>query len=154
MKRNLIVLAGMFFATFVWRVELAAQKTDEIVVIVHKDNPLRALSQSELRPIFLTKKMSWPDGSLIVAYNLPEKDTVRQGFDAAVLGLDPERVSRYWVDRKIRGDERPPTRLGSPASVVRMVASNKGAIGYVNAADNNASVKIVARVVQGRVQAP
>jgi ABC-type phosphate transport system substrate-binding protein len=146
-----IVLVG---ALSLWSIYAAAEQGDEIVVIVNKANTVQALSRDELRPIFQTRKTAWPDGSRIQPFDLPEDNLVRNGFTVAVLGLDDERLARYWVDRKIRGGERPPPKLPSAALVVSMVASSKGAIGYVNVSDANATVKIVARLRGGQVTAP
>jgi ABC-type phosphate transport system substrate-binding protein len=127
---------------------------EEIVVIVNKANPIKALTREDLRPIFQTKKLQWDDGSRIEAIDLPDNESIRSGFSAAVLGLDAERVARYWVDRKIRGGERPPPKVPSPGSVVRLVAAKAGAIGYVQSTDVNPNVKVVARVRNGEVLPP
>jgi hypothetical protein len=52
------------------------------------------ISRDDLRPIFQTRKDTWPDGTPVRPFNLPESHGIRQGFDAAVLGLDPDRVAR------------------------------------------------------------
>ena len=133
----------------------AATAEDEvIVVVVNKANAAKTLDRDELRLIFQTTKRSWSDGENVTPYNLPDDSSLRHGFDAAVLGLDPERVARYWIDRKIRGDAHPPSELLSTALVVKAVAKNKGAIGYVAKGDANDTVKVVARVVRGQVVAP
>jgi hypothetical protein len=127
---------------------------DEIVVIVNKDNPATTLGQSDLRPIFQTTKTEWPNGSKVLPLNLPEADAARLGFDAAVLGLDPDRVARYWVDRKIRGGNPPPKKIPSGAMVVKLVAAKAEAVGYANASEVDKSVKIVARIRGGQVVNP
>jgi ABC-type phosphate transport system substrate-binding protein len=132
----------------------ARADNDEIVVVVNKANPARVLSQDALRPMFQTVKSEWSDGTKAVPINLPEDDQVRQQFDASVLGLDPDRVSRYWIDRKVRGGERPPQRVSSESAVLHFVASNRGGVGYVKVSAVDTSVKIVARVKGGRVLEP
>jgi hypothetical protein len=132
----------------------ASAGADEIVVIVHKDNPATELGQSDLRPIFQTIKTEWPSGSKIMPLNLPEADAARLGFDAAVLGLDPDRVARYWVDRKIRGGNPPPKKVPSGGMAVKLVAAKAEAVGYANASDVDKSVKIVARIRGGQVVKP
>lgn len=127
---------------------------DEIVVIVHKDNPVSVLEHSDLRPIFQTTKTEWPNGSKIMALNLPDEDGSRLGFDAAVLGLDPDRVARYWVDRKIRGGNPPPKKVPSAAMVVKVVGSKIEAVGYAATSDIDKSVKVVARIRGGQVVKP
>jgi ABC-type phosphate transport system substrate-binding protein len=125
-----------------------------IVVIANKATTVRSMSRDDLRPLFQTKKTTWPDGSAARPFNLPESDHLRQGFDAAVLGLDPDRVARYWIDRKIRGGERPPQTAPSGPVMVKVVSKTPGAIGYVAAAAVDASVVVVAKVIDGQVVAP
>lgn len=127
---------------------------DEILVIVNKDNPVAVLEHSDLRPIFQTTKTEWPNGTKVLALNLPETDAARLGFDAAVLGLDPDRVARYWVDRKIRGGNPPPKKVPSSSLVVKLVAAKVEAVGYASASDVDKSVKVVARIRGGQVVKP
>jgi hypothetical protein len=75
-------------------------------------------------------------------------------FDSVVLGMNPDEVARYWIDRRIRGDSRPPRKVQSASTVLALVAKSEGGIGYVPLADVNASVKVVARVEGGQVKAP
>jgi len=153
MRNTLKLFAGVALGLLAYNVGAQGAK-DDIVVIVNKGNPVRSLSRDELRPIFQTTKTQWPDGNRIAPFQLPEADSIRHGFDAAVLGLDPDRVARYWVDRKIRGGERPPAKLSTPAAIARMVGSNAAGIGYVAAADATPAVKVVARIHNGEITGP
>ncbi len=74
----------------------------------------------------------------------------------AVLGLDPEGVARYWIDRKIRGGERPPRKVASPSAVRprRGRGRARGGIGYLLASDVNPTVKVIARIRDGRQVLP
>ena len=125
-----------------------------IVVIVNKANPAMSLSASELRPIFQTTKMSWGSGGEATPLNLPSENKLRQEFDQAVLGLDPDRAARYWKDRKIRGGARAPKQLPTTGAVVAAVAADASAVGYVNAGDTTPGVKVVAKIVRGKLSAP
>jgi ABC-type phosphate transport system substrate-binding protein len=151
MKRRIILLA--FSSLLLWQGASSAGE-DVIAVIANKDVPEQKLGRDELRPIFQVTKTQWSNGSSVVPLNLPDDNSLRKGFDSAVLGLDPDRVARYWIDRKIRGDARPPKRLSSPSAVLKAVAKTRGAIGYVPVGDVDASVKVVARVKGGSVIAP
>lgn len=126
---------------------------DEIVVVVNQSNPVRAAGRDTLRPIFQTTRTEWY-GRSAVPVNLPEDSPLRQRFDMAVLGLDPDGVARYWIDRKIRGGERPPRKVTSSSAVLRIVGQEAGGIGYVAAGDVNASVKVIARIRDGQVVPP
>lgn len=156
MKTRRTLLLALLFTTAVasWPQDSAAVPEAPLVVIVNKANPATTLDTSELRPIFQTRKNSWGNGEDAVPLNLPEDNKLRREFDQAVLGLDAERAARYWKDRKIRGGARPPKQLSNTAAVLAAVAANPGAIGYVNASEVNKSVKVVARIVAGKLRAP
>ena len=133
---------------------LAGESADMIVVVANKAVAVTKISRDDLRPIFQTKKDTWPDGTPAKPFNLPENNAIRQGFDAAVLGLDPDRVVKFWIDRKIRGGERPPQTAPSSAVLVKVVSKTPGGLGYVEAKAVDATVKVVAKVVDGQVVAP
>jgi ABC-type phosphate transport system substrate-binding protein len=133
----------------------ADDSKDVILVIANKAVPETSLSRDELRPLFQSKMSSLPSGTEARVFNLPEADSARRGFDAATLGLDPERVTRYWIDRKIRGGDRPPQTVPSGAVMVKLVGKTPGAIGYVDSkVALDANVKVVARVINGQLVKP
>jgi ABC-type phosphate transport system substrate-binding protein len=125
-----------------------------IAVIVNKANPVSSLGQNDLRPIFQTTKKAWDSGQDAMPINLMEDSPLRNDFDQAVLGLDPERVARYWTDRKVRGGARPPVRVPTTGAVLKAVATKPGAVGYVRLSEVNNSVKVVAKISGGRLSGP
>jgi ABC-type phosphate transport system substrate-binding protein len=145
---TLMALPGMTWATG------SVAGGDVIAVIVNKSNPASALAQNDLRPIFQTTKKAWGTGEDAIPINLPEDSSLRNDFDQAVLGLDPERVARYWTDRKVRGGARPPVRVPTTGAVLKAVASKPGAVGYIRLSEVNNSVKIVAKISGGKLSQP
>jgi ABC-type phosphate transport system substrate-binding protein len=132
----------------------SAAGDDVLAVIVNKANPVSALGQNDLRPIFQTTKKTWGFGEDAIPINLPEDSALRNDFDHAVLGLDPERVARYWTDRKVRGGARPPLRVPTTGAVLKAVATKPGAVGYVRLSEVNKSVKVVAKISGGKLSGP
>ena len=155
MQTRRTLLAALFLSGMlgVWA-QRSEAGAEPIVVIVNKANPASSLPASELRPIFQTTKTSWSSGGDATPLNLPEDNKLRQEFDQAVLGLDPERAARYWKDRKIRGGARAPKQLPTSSAILAAVAANSGAVGYVNADEANGTVKVVAKIVGGKLSAP
>jgi ABC-type phosphate transport system substrate-binding protein len=127
---------------------------DDIVIIVNKANTASVVSRDTLRPIFQTTKLEWSDGTKAEPVNLPDTDELRQRFDSAVLRLKPDNVLKYWIDRKIRGGERPPRRVASEAAALRFVQNTPGGVGYMRASAVDPAVKIVARIRGNEVVAP
>ncbi len=149
-RRNL--LRSLLAALLGWP-EIGSAADEPVSVIVAKRSKVSAVDRDELRQIFQTNRTTWSQtGDRVIPLNLPDKNPVRHDFDRAVLGLDPDRVSRYWVDRKIRGDARPPRTAPNPAAVVRAVESNPQLVGYVPASDVSGDVKVIARIVDGKLQ--
>jgi ABC-type phosphate transport system substrate-binding protein len=154
-KRRILLAAWLLSAT----VALLAQSSDAsgelaIVVVVNKANPAAALGANELRPIFQTRMTSWGSGGEATPLNLPSDNKLRQDFDRAVLGLDPDRAARYWQDRKIRGGAHAPKQLASTSAVLAVVAADPSAVGYVPLNEANKTVKVIAKIVGGRLLPP
>jgi ABC-type phosphate transport system substrate-binding protein len=147
------LLLGCVAVALCWT-DFSRAGDETIAVIVSRSSPVGALSKEDLRPIYLTTKTAWSSGQTIEPFNLPETSPHRTMFDSVVLGMNPDEVARYWIDRRIRGDSRPPRKVQSASTVLALVAKSEGGIGYVPLADVNASVKVVARVEGGQVKAP
>jgi ABC-type phosphate transport system substrate-binding protein len=151
--RRLVVLLAALLTLVAWTPSSGAE-ADVIVVVVNKAHPAARLTRDQLRPIFKTQTTRWPNEETARPVNLKAHTSTRKGFDAAVLGLDPERVKRSWIDRKVRGGNRPPVTAPSPSKVLAHVRRHPGAIGYVRHTEADRSVKIVAKIIKGEVLAP
>jgi ABC-type phosphate transport system substrate-binding protein len=132
----------------------AVQPSATIVVIANKAVQLQVISRDDLRPIFQRRKKNWPDGSAVRPFNLPPTSSVRQKFDTVVLGLDPEHMPLYWIDRRIRGGDRPPNTIPSAAIMLKLVGQMPGAVGYIEADAVDNTVKVIARLVDAQVVHP
>jgi ABC-type phosphate transport system substrate-binding protein len=153
--RRTLLAALLLAATFgAWARSSSAGGDVTLVVIVNKDNPTKVVGESELRPIYQTTKTSLGGGFDVTPLNLPSENKLRQDFDRAVLGLDPDRAARYWKDRKIRGGARAPKQLPSTAAVLAAVGADPNAIGYVSPGEVSRTVKVVAKISGGKLVPP
>lgn len=117
-----------------------------VAVIVNKDNPTPMLSEQEIKRIYTNGVLSWPDGAPITMYDLSTQSPVRAEFSEKVLGKDPDRVAEEWAHLKITNQAKnPPQTMKSETLIIRRVAKEKGAIGYVSlgSARNNADVRVI-----------
>lgn len=126
----------------------------EIAVIVNPAREESRLGADTLEAIFRTEMKTWPSGGKIVPFNFPARHSVRVAFDRAVLHMSPDEVARFWIDRRVRGGERPPRQVESTELMMKVIAKLEGGIGYVASSDVTDSVKVVARVRDGEVHAP
>lgn len=115
----------------------------EMAVIVNKDNPLTAISTTEIEMIYLGKKKLFEDGVAAVPVDLPAESPVRQEFFATVLGKDGESYRLYWVRMIFSGKGQPPVTLKSEEEAVRFVAGNKGGIAFVDSGGIASGVKVI-----------
>src|SRR4051794_7387847 len=84
----------------------------KLVVVVAKGSPVTSVSRSDLKRAFTGESVSVA-GKTLVPFNANPGTPERTGFDKAVLGMSPDEVGRYWVDRKVRGQSAAPRSLPS-----------------------------------------
>jgi hypothetical protein len=102
----------------------------KLVVVVAKGSSLTNISRADLKRCFTGEPVS-AGGKSLVPFNAQPGSSERAGFDKAVLGMSPDEVGRYWVDRKVRGQSSAPRALPSAAHIAKVAAKFPGAIGYL-----------------------
>lgn len=113
----------------------------EYVVISNKN--MNALSESEIKAIFL-KKLTLKDDVTLVPLNLEAGDPLRLVFEEKILGMDFEKLKSYWTKEHYLG-HRPPISMKSQESVIAFVKKVDGAIGYINANSADDTIKVLYR---------
>ncbi|HEX2677671.1 MAG TPA: hypothetical protein VHM19_13560 [Polyangiales bacterium] len=133
----------------------AAVAVDEpLAVIVNPTSYSGPLSADRLEAVFTMSQRDWSPGKPIIPFNYSPGFTMRDTFDRAVLGMAPDEVARYWIDRRIRGLGDSPRKVPSVALMRRVVAKLPGAIGYVPVSAVLPDVRVVAWVKDGHVVSP
>ena len=115
----------------------------KLAVVTQKASPLERLSARELKRLYLGEHVAGPDGQKLVPLNQAARSPDRVGFERVVLGMSEDEASRFWIDRKIRGQPGPPKAVPSPELLRRAVASLAGTITYLRASDVGPDLKIV-----------
>jgi len=101
-----------------------------LVVVIGTATGIKDISTAILRRAF----MGYPTevaGKRLIPINHPTGTPNRVLFDRVMLGLSPEEVGRFWVDRRIRDESPPPKTVPSPDLAVRVAASLPFAITYI-----------------------
>jgi len=141
LPRILILFFTAFFAA-----APAAALSETIAIIVNRDNPQKALSRDEIRRIYTNSVLEWSDGTPVAIYDLSVDDPVREVFSGRVLRKAPSKVAQEWAHLKITNQAKnPPTAVKSESIIIRRIAREKGAIGYVSlsSVEGNPEVRIV-----------
>ena len=76
-------------------------------------------------------------------FNHTAHSTDRVGFDEAVLHMNPDEVSRFWIDRKIRGLPGPPRAVDSLSQLLHLVGRMTGGIGYARPGQVTNEVRVI-----------
>jgi hypothetical protein len=121
-----------------------AQQRDTLAVVVAKASPIQQLSQYELKKLYLGSNIVDPKGERIIAFNQSPNAPDRVLFENRVLGMTPEEVARYWIDRKIRGESGAPKAVGSVDLLQRVVSKLEHSVAYVRADEVRSDVRVIA----------
>jgi ABC-type phosphate transport system substrate-binding protein len=111
----------------------AAESAAPFKVIVNAGVAGSKVPRQLLNDIFLRKAVRWGDGKQIAPVDQSTTSPVRASFSDQVLGQTVLAVQAYWQRQISAGRSRPPAVKGSDREVIRFVAENAGAIGYVAA---------------------
>jgi hypothetical protein len=120
---------------------LGGQKV-RLAIVVAKDSPISDISFYDLKRLYQGEAVD-ANGKRLIPLNLFPQSEDRVRFDRAVLGLSPEDVSRYWIDRKIRGQSGAAKSRESSDLVKRVVLRVDGAIGYARLSELKPDVKVL-----------
>jgi hypothetical protein len=115
----------------------------EVVVIVSPRSAVTALSANQVSDIFLGKSGSFPDGSVALPVDMPERAVARRDFYEKLTGKSMQWLKAYWSKLIFTGRGEPPRELPDSAAVKRLVADNPHYVGYIDKNAVDGSVKVV-----------
>jgi hypothetical protein len=126
-------------------VERSAHAADNVVlaVFVSKDSSLKDVKMNDLRRIFTNADDSGFSGQRNVPFNHTAHSTDRVGFDQIVLHMSAEEVSRFWIDRKIRGLAGPPRAVDSLSQLLSLVSHTDGGISYARPGRMGSDLRVI-----------
>jgi ABC-type phosphate transport system substrate-binding protein len=108
----------------------------EVVVIVSAKSTASTMTADQISQIYLgkSKEMKPLDSG---------DGPVRSQFYSKVAGKDEAQVKAIWSKLVFTGKAKPPNQLATSAEVVKAVAADPEALGYVDRAAVDSSVKVV-----------
>ncbi len=116
----------------------------DIAIIVHPDNPLSSLQESDLKKIFLGRMPLFPQTRQeIHPFDLPEDHPVFVRFYQQVLQQDGAKLKRYRAYYLFSGRGRLPTSARSTDDMISQIAQDPAAIGYIDASQSSRSIKVL-----------
>jgi ABC-type phosphate transport system substrate-binding protein len=118
---------------------LIQQAHADVVVIVSAKNNGKSMTPDEISQIYLGKSTSMKP---VDTAGTP----IRSQFYTKVAGKDDAQVKAIWSKLVFTGKATPPKELSSSTDVVKAVAADPAAIGYVDKSAVDSTVKIVYEV--------
>jgi ABC-type phosphate transport system substrate-binding protein len=114
----------------------------DVSIVVNTANS-SAITEKEISRLFLGKLKKFSGGESATPVNAKVGAAARIEFEKKVLKKSASQIKAYWSKRVFSGKGKPPTEVDNDAAVLDFVSANAGAIGYVDAASVNESVKVV-----------
>ena len=138
MKRLLL-----FAMTGLW-LTCAGARADEVVAVVSAKSAINSLATHQVADIFLGKASRFPDGSIAVPIDQHEDSPAREKFYVQLTGKSPAQMKAHWSKIIFTGRGQPPRQVATNAEAKKAIAENPNAIGYIDASQVDASVKVLA----------
>ena len=123
----IIALSIVFFEAL-----SVANETGAFKVIVHASNPESELTKKDISKLFLKKVKKWENSKeAVLPVDLMSDSPVRETFSKAIHGRKVSSIKAYWQKQIFSGRGVPPEEKKSDEEVLKYVAKNAGAIGYI-----------------------
>jgi ABC-type phosphate transport system substrate-binding protein len=135
--KTLVLIGGLSAASIV--------SSNELVLVVHKDNPTSTLSRSQLIDLYMGRYVAFPNGERAVPVDIEDDLQTREKFYDYLVGIPLARVNAYWSKVKFSGRARPPTQKKDEKAILNFVMKTENAIAYVHESSVTDDVKIVYR---------
>ena len=117
---------------------------EEVVPVVSARSPITVLNANQVADIFLGKSNRFPDGTVAEPIDLAEDSPLRERFYTSFTGKSPAQLKAHWAKIIFTGRGQPPRQAASGAEAKKLVAENPNAIGYIDASQVDASLRVLA----------
>jgi hypothetical protein len=126
-QRPLTLAAGLLIASLA--------NAGDIVVIMAPGAP--ALSKEQVADVYVGR--SWD----LKPLDLPSSTPAREEFYKKATSRDLAQIKALWVRIQFTGQGQPPKELPDDAAIKKAVAADPKAVGYIDKANVDSTVKVV-----------
>jgi len=113
------------------------------VVVVNTHNAVDKLTQTQVADIFLARSTTFPNGTDAVPIDQSDTSPTREAFYQAISGKSAAQLKAYWSTLIFTGRGEPPREVGGASAVKKVLSQTPTAVGYIDDAAVDASVKVV-----------
>lgn len=115
----------------------------DIVVVVAADSPVDSLSKGHLVNIFLGRNGYLDDRLRVTPVDQLEGSAAREEFYEVVVDWNAANLKAHWSKMIFTGRGKPPRQVAGDNAVKALIANHPGAIGYIDPASVDSSVKVL-----------
>jgi ABC-type phosphate transport system substrate-binding protein len=115
----------------------------DVVAVVSAKNAVTSLSRNQVADIFLGKTARFPDGSPAVPIDQAEASVAREAFYTQFTGKSAVQMKAHWSKIIFTGRGKPPKTVANGIEARTLIAANPQAIGYIERASVDGSVKVL-----------
>ena len=119
----------------------SAMAAADVIAVVSAKSAVTFLTPNQVADIFLGRASRFPNGLLAVPIDLNDGSPERDQFYARIAGKTPAQVKAYWSKIIFTGRGQPPKAVATDLEVKKILAADLGAIGYIDAAHLDDSVR-------------
>jgi ABC-type phosphate transport system substrate-binding protein len=131
------LLLGALYATNIARAD------DVHAVVAHPGVHQQNLSRNAVRAIFGMRLQTWPDGTAIKVFVLPDEASLHKAFSKETLNVFPHQLRSAWDRLVFSGTGQAPSEVASEEEMLARVAGTPGAIGYLTRTKINDTVHVL-----------
>ncbi len=133
----LALLLALLLPLLLTTLPQAAPARAATAIIVSARNTATRIASEQAAQIFLGKSTQ------LTPIDLADNSATRTDFYQKIAGKDQDQVKAIWSKIVFTGRGFPPKEYNSPADVKRAVAADSGAIGYIDRAAVDDTVRVV-----------
>lgn len=115
----------------------------DLVVVAHPHSGIERLTQEDVVNIYLGRYRRLPSGVTAEPLDQPVESETRSRFYRQLVNKSLAEINAYWARLVFSGKTRPPQVVEDAGHALRYVATQPGAMAYVERAQADARVKIV-----------
>lgn len=139
-RRNLSLV--LFFCLLLPTV-IAADEDDDIVMIAHPAAAADYLQRNVARAVFGMRQRTWPDGTAVRVFVLPDSHPVHARFVKEQLEVLPHQLQLSWDRVVFSGTGQAPERVQTMNNMLEQVAATPGGLGYSERGAVDERVRII-----------
>ncbi len=114
----------------------------DIVIIGNKNIRVDSITTEQAKKLWLGK-LKKIGGIKITVVDQTAGNPVFETFYTSVVKKNPSQLKAYWAKVSFTGKAFPPKQLKDDAAIIKWVASNPDALGYVDSSAVNDTVKLL-----------